>query len=251
MISLQNINKAFIVQNQTTPVLHSVSLQIEAGVIHGITGASGAGKSTLLRLINGLEKPTNGTVSVKGQDITLLSDKQLRQTRQSIGMIFQQFNLLDNKTVRGNVMTPLEIAGMPKKEQYIRAEECLHFVGLQNKADHYPAQLSGGQKQRVAIARALANNPEILLCDEPTSSLDPQTTGEILDVLRHINEQLKVTIVIVTHQMDVIRSLCTHVSIMDNGRIIKTFATEPTHLLHTKNNAEWYLEHLLPKAGHR
>lgn len=163
---------------------------------------------------------------VNGSDLTQMTEIQLREARRSIGMIFQQFNLLHNRTVSGNVATPLELAGIPKKERALRVAECLRFVGLLDKAAQFPAQLSGGQKQRVAIARALANHPRVLLCDEPTSSLDPKTTVEILEVLRHINETLGVTIAIVTHEMDVVKRTCHSVSVMENGSITDTFALQ-------------------------
>jgi D-methionine transport system ATP-binding protein len=180
--------------------------------------------------MNLLERPDNGTVRVGEQLLTSLSDKELRKARQNIGMIFQQFQLVLNRTVAENVEMPLELVGMPKQKRLKRIEECLHFVGISDKKDAYPAQLSGGQKQRVAIARALANNPDVLLCDEPTSSLDPKTTIEVLQVLRHIKETLGVTIVIVTHEMDVVKSICEHVSIMKEGRIVESFAIEPQGL---------------------
>lgn len=200
-------------------------------------------------MMNVLEIPDEGRVLVNGCDLTQMTETQLREARRSIGMIFQQFNLLHNRTVSGNVATPLELAGIPKKRRGVRVAECLRFVGLLDKAEQYPAQLSGGQKQRVAIARALANNPRVLLCDEPTSSLDPKTTVEILEVLRHINQTLGVTIVIVTHEMDVVKSICQAVSVMENGSITDTFAlkersTEPTLPLPPS-----FREQLLGKAG--
>jgi D-methionine transport system ATP-binding protein len=226
MIEFNNVEKAFGNVKAVLPL----SLTINKGEIHGIVGTSGAGKSTLVRMMNLLERPDNGTVRVGEQLLTSLSDKELRKARQNIGMIFQQFQLVLNRTVAENVEMPLELVGMPKQKRLKRIEECLHFVGISDKKDAYPAQLSGGQKQRVAIARALANNPDVLLCDEPTSSLDPKTTTEVLQVLRHIKETLGVTIVIVTHEMDVVKSICEHVSIMKEGRIVESFAIEPQGL---------------------
>lgn len=177
----------------------------------------------MLRIINVLERPDSGHVIVNGQDLTLLRSRQLREARRSIGMIFQQFQLVSNRTVLGNVSIPLELARVPKADRNIRAAEVLEFVGLKEKAKSYPSQLSGGQKQRVAIARALANFPKVLLCDEPTSSLDPKTTEGILSVLQDINRELGVTIVIVSHEMDVVNRICDHISVMERGRLITTY----------------------------
>jgi D-methionine transport system ATP-binding protein len=237
MIEFNNVEKAFGNVKAVLPL----SLTINKGEIHGIVGTSGAGKSTLVRMMNLLERPDNGTVRVGDQLLTSLSDKELRKARQNIGMIFQQFQLVLNRTVAENVEMPLELVGMPKQKRLKRIEECLHFVGISDKKDAYPAQLSGGQKQRVAIARALANNPDVLLCDEPTSSLDPKTTTEVLQVLRHIKETLGVTIVIVTHEMDVVKSICEHVSIMKEGRIVESFAIEPQGL---NEDEDHYIEDL-------
>lgn len=203
--------------------VQSVSLTIREGSIHGIIGPSGAGKSTLLRMMNVLEPPDQGSVIVGGQDLTQLPEAKLRLARRSMGMVFQQFHLLHNRTVSGNVAVPLELASVKSKQRKERIQECLQFVGLLDKADQYPAKLSGGQKQRVAIARALAHRPRVLLCDEPTSSLDPVTTAEVLAVLRHINESLGVTIVIVTHEMEVVKEICHEVSVMEQGRLIDQF----------------------------
>lgn len=227
----------------------AVSLEVEKGAIHGIIGESGAGKSTLLRLINLLEVPDQGTVTVDGQILTEMPSKELRKARQKIGMIFQQFNLVYNVTVSRNVSIPLELAGVPKRERMERVKECLNFVGLTDKAEQYPAQLSGGQRQRVAIARALANNPGLLLCDEPTSSLDPRTTADILDVLKHINESLGVTVVIVTHEMDVVKSICTHVSVMEKGRIVDSFSRKDGDFRPAAVSSGKYREQILVKAG--
>lgn len=204
--------------------VQDVSLHIERGTIHGIIGSSGAGKSTLLRMMNVLERPDVGVVTIDGKRLTTMTDDQLRLARQQIGMVFQQFNLVHNRTVSKNIEIPLELAGVPKSQRQQRVLECLELVGLSDKGNDYPAQLSGGQKQRVGIARAIANHPHVLLCDEPTSALDPKTTSGILDVLRQINQQLGVTIVIVTHEMDVVRSLCDTVSVMENGIITESFS---------------------------
>lgn len=228
MISLYGVSKRYNERgsraDQGFEALSSVSLEVGQGEIHGIIGSSGAGKSTLLRMLNGLEKPDDGEVVVNGQHLTQMNEQSLRQARRSIGMIFQHFNLVSNRTVSGNVCMPLELAGMPRAQRVERGLEVLRFVGLEDKAGQYPAQLSGGQKQRVAIARALASRPDVLLCDEPTSSLDPQTTNGILDVLRHINETLGVTIVVVTHEMEVARRLCHRISVMKDGRLVRTLS---------------------------
>nr|WP_229522458.1 ATP-binding cassette domain-containing protein [Paenibacillus monticola] len=226
-----------------------VSIEVKAGAIYGIIGASGAGKSTLLRMINLLEVPDSGTVTVDGHILTEMSDKRLRKERQKIGMIFQQFNLVYNVTVSRNVAIPLELAGLPKRERINRVQECLDFVGLTDKAEQYPAQLSGGQRQRVAIARALANNPKLLLCDEPTSSLDPVTTADILNVLRHINESFGVTVVIVTHEMDVVKTLCSHISVMESGKIIDSFSREDGGFQPAAVSSGSYRDQILGKAG--
>jgi D-methionine transport system ATP-binding protein len=244
VISLQNISKSYKQNLTAFQAVQSVSLKIEKGEIHGIIGASGAGKSTLLRLINLLETPDEGTAVVDGNSLTMLSNRKLREARQSIGMIFQHFNLVANKTVFDNVSTPLELAGYSKKERLERVKECLEFVGLVDKKKQYPAQLSGGQKQRVAIARALANKPTILLCDEPTSALDPQTTGGILEVLQTINKKFGVTIVIVSHEMEVVKSICNKVTVMESGRVLKTVPIEPQGFVIPRNDPKWFIEQL-------
>jgi D-methionine transport system ATP-binding protein len=223
MIEFREVSKTFNTPNGPLRAVDSVSLTIERGEIFGLIGFSGAGKSTLLRMINLLERPDEGTVTVGGVDLTGLSMRELRRRRLSIGMIFQHFNLLNNLTVYDNVSFPLEIAKVPKAERKRRIEECLEMVGLLDKAKVYPAKLSGGQKQRVAIARALANRPEVLLCDEPTSSVDPQTTGSILASLKEINEKLGITIVLVTHEMNVVKAICNKVAVMEHGRIVEQF----------------------------
>lgn len=224
MISLESVSKYFGKMGNDNAAVQEVSLHIERGTIHGIIGSSGAGKSTLLRMMNVLERPDRGVVTVNGKRLTTMTDHQLRLARQQIGMVFQQFNLVHNRTVSKNIEIPLELAGVPKSQRQQRVYECLELVGLLDKGSDYPAQLSGGQKQRVGIARAIANHPQVLLCDEPTSALDPKTTSGILDVLRQINQQLGVTIVIVTHEMDVVRSLCDTVSVMENGLITESFS---------------------------
>jgi D-methionine transport system ATP-binding protein len=222
MINLDRIEKTF--HSTSGGDVHAVlptTLEILRGEIFGIIGRSGAGKSTLLRLINRLEEPTAGHVYVDGLEITALRSAALRNARRAIGMIFQSFNLLQNRTVLGNATFPLEIAGVTRREARARARECLALVGLEDKTDNYPAQLSGGQKQRVAIARALAPRPKVLLCDEPTSALDPLTADSILRILRDVNHQFGVTIVVVTHSMDVVRMLCQRVAVMEHGRVVK------------------------------
>lgn len=199
----------------------NVSLAVEAGQIYGIIGYSGAGKSTLIRLLNGLETPTSGRIDVGGFDIARAKGSHLRQARLKIGMVFQHFNLLWSRTVSQNIAFSMQIAGVPKAQIAPRVAELIALVGLQGREDAYPSQLSGGQKQRVGIARALANNPSVLLCDEATSALDPQTTDAILDLLLDINRQLKLTIVLITHEMHVVRKICHRVAVMENGRIVE------------------------------
>ncbi|MCR4740828.1 MAG: ATP-binding cassette domain-containing protein [Lachnospiraceae bacterium] len=220
-IEIKNLTKDFEVDGQVITALKDVSLSIEKGDIFGIIGMSGAGKSTLVRSINYLEKPTDGTVSVDGVELGSLTEKELRKKRSKIGMIFQNFNLLEQKNVIDNVCFPLEIGGIKKKEARVRAKELLQLVGLSDKERAYPSQLSGGQKQRVAIARALATNPDILLCDEATSALDPQTTGSILELIKEINEKFGITVVIITHQMSVVTDICKKVAIIDGGRLVE------------------------------
>lgn len=226
VIRLQAVQKTFQLPNgQRFDAVRSVSLDIAAGDVFGLIGKSGAGKSTLLRLINLLERPDAGQVRVGGRDLTALSRHELRETRQNIGMIFQQFNLLQNATVFENVAFPLRIHGRNAKSDIdARVRECLALVGLEDKIHSYPAQLSGGQKQRVAIARALAPRPQVLLCDEPTSALDSETTQSILDTLREINQKLGVTIVIVTHELSVVEALCRHVAVVEQGQAVEQFA---------------------------
>lgn len=218
-IVIEHVSKTFSSKDGTVEALKDVNLTIESGDIYGIIGMSGAGKSTLVRCMNYLEQPTEGNVFIKDKELGILSEKELRKQRESIGMIFQHFNLLMQKSVLENVCFPLYIQGRKKKEARVRAAELLEIVGLSDKAKAYPAQLSGGQKQRVAIARALASDPKILLCDEATSALDPQTTSSILELLKDINQKFGITIVIITHQMSVVREICTHVAIMKDGQV--------------------------------
>lgn len=220
-IEIKNLTKKFEVKDHTVTALSGVSLSIEKGEIYGIIGMSGAGKSTLVRSINYLEKPTDGQVIIDGVDLAELSKKELRKKRSEIGMIFQSFNLIEQKNVLDNICFPLEIAGEKKKVARTRAKELLGLVNMAEKEKSYPSQLSGGQKQRVAIARALATNPKILLCDEATSALDPQTTESILNLIKDINEKLGITIVIITHQMSVVTDICHKVAIIENGHLVE------------------------------
>ena len=222
MIILDNVTKTFQTQdgNWFTAV-EPTSLNIKQGEIFVLMCYSGAGKSTLLRLINLLERPDSGKVTIDGKELTALSNHDLRHARQNIGMIFQQFNLMANRTVAENVAFALEIAGWEKAKIMPRVMECLEIVDLANRANHYPAQLSGGQKQRAGIARALAPSPHVMLADEPTSALDPATTKSVLNCLKDINEKFNVTIVIVTHEMSVIRRLCNRVALLDGGRLLE------------------------------
>jgi D-methionine transport system ATP-binding protein len=219
LIQIRGLSKVFSTESGDVNVLEDIDLDIKEGEIFGIIGMSGAGKSTLVRCLNFLEKPTKGTVYFDNQDLSALSQKELYKVRQSMGMIFQQFNLLMQRNVLRNVCFPLEIAGVRKREAEIRAHELLEMVGLSDKAMAYPSQLSGGQKQRVAIARALASNPKVILCDEATSALDPATTKGILALLKDINKRLGITIVIITHEMSVVEEICQRVAIIDSRRI--------------------------------
>ncbi|NGR09246.1 methionine ABC transporter ATP-binding protein [bacterium SGD-2] len=221
MIVLENLRKTYATPERVSHALAGVSLRIERGEIFGIIGRSGAGKSTLIRMLNLLERPTEGRVEIDGQEITALSEAELRRFRQSVGMVFQHFNLLSSRTVIDNVCFPLRLAGMGRREQRERAHEVLALVGLSEHAHKYPRQLSGGQQQRVGIARALANKPRLLLCDEATSALDPETTQSILRLLLDINRRLGLTIVLITHGMDVIRAVCDRVAVIDAGVIVE------------------------------
>ena len=222
MIKFVDISKTFTVKKQKVQALSHISLEINKGDIFGVIGFSGAGKSTLLRMVNALEKPSTGQVIVNGEDINTLNITRLRQVRKQIGMIFQQFNLLNSKTVYDNVAIPLVLNKMAPEEIHKRVLELLQFVELSDKTAAYPNQLSGGQKQRVGIARALATNPSILLCDEATSALDPETTEAILKLLEKINKELKITILVVTHEIHVIQRLCNKVAVMEKGKLVET-----------------------------
>ena len=222
MIRFEHVSKTFQTKNGPFDALKDVSFEIEKGDIYGVIGYSGAGKSTLIRMVNALETPTSGNVWVEGKDIGTLKQKELRNLRKGIGMIFQQFNLLESKTIYDNVAIALKLNGVSKKDIEKRVTELLDFVELSDKKYSYPGQLSGGQKQRVGIARALANNPSILLCDEATSALDPKTTDSILELLKKINEMLHITIVIITHEMNVIQKICNKVAVMDYGQVVET-----------------------------
>jgi len=221
LIVLENLRKTYATPERVSHALAGVSLRIERGEIFGIIGRSGAGKSTLIRMLNLLERPTEGRVVIDGQDITAYSEAELRKFRQSVGMVFQHFNLLSSRTVIDNVCFPLRLAGLSRREQRERAHEVLALVGLSEHANKYPRQLSGGQQQRVGIARALASRPRLLLCDEATSALDPETTQSILRLLIDINRSLGLTIVLITHGMDVIRSVCDRVAVIDAGQIVE------------------------------
>ena len=221
MIEICNLSKSFITAGGTVDALRNVSLTIRDGDIYGIIGMSGAGKSTLVRCINMLERPTEGTVLMDGVDLGTLSKKEMQEMRHHITMIFQSFNLLMQRNCLQNIMLPLKLIHMPKDEAVKRAEELLETVGMPDKAKSYPAQLSGGQQQRIAIARALATSPKVLLCDEATSALDPKTTHDILSLIRSINQELGITVIIITHQMSVVQEICNRVAILENGAVVE------------------------------
>ena len=226
MIELKHISKTFPTADGVFQALDDINLTIRDGDIFGIVGMSGAGKSTLVRCINLLERPTAGEVVIDGQDLMELSAPQLREKRRSISMIFQQFNLLMQRTCLGNICFPMEIAGVPKAKARLRARELLETVGLPDKAEANPAQLSGGQKQRIAIARALASDPKVLLCDEATSALDPTTTRSILRLIQDINKRLGITVIVITHEMAVVEEICSHVAVLEHGRVMETGTVE-------------------------
>ncbi len=226
MIELKQISKRYGEGAQAFDALQGVSLHVPEGAVYGVVGASGAGKSTLVRCINLLERPSSGSVRVAGQELTTLSAAELRQARHRIGMIFQHFNLLESRSVSANIALPLALMGMGRREQAARVAPLLELTGLADKADQYPAQLSGGQKQRVAIARALASEPQVLLCDEATSALDPETTASILSLLQAINRRLGLTIVLITHEMEVVKRICDRVALLDRGRLIEEASVE-------------------------
>lgn len=221
MIELKNITKTYQTPKGEIHACRDVNLTIHDGEIFGVIGYSGAGKSTLVRIINQLEKQTSGEVLIDGEDISRLDNKALRHKRTEIGMIFQHFNLLWSRTVQKNIELPLEIAGVDKEVRKKKAKELIELVGLQGRENAYPSELSGGQKQRVGIARALANNPRILLCDEATSALDPDTTKQILELLKTINKKLNITIIMITHQMEVVQEICHHIAVMSNGVVVE------------------------------
>src|SRR6478609_373693 len=261
MIRLRNVSKTFDTPDGRLRAVSHVSLEIAAGEIHGIIGFSGAGKSTLLRTINLLERPDpdpETRIEVDGRDLLSLPKAELLRARQSIGFVFQNFNLLNNRTVAENIAFPLEIAGLPRAERAGRVAEVLSIVGLTDKARIYPAKLSGGQRQRVAIARALASRPKVLLCDEPTSSVDPQTTDNLLAFLRELNEKFGLTLVLVTHEMSAVNAICNHVAVMEAGEIVERFALrERSHapqsnlgklLLRDRATATLPLQQLVPSA---
>lgn len=238
MIEINQVNKIFYQGKKEIPALIDINLNIPQGTIFGVIGASGAGKSTLIRCVNMLEVPTSGQIIIDDVELTALSKSQLSEARRNIGMIFQHFNLLSSRTVFGNVALPLELAGKDKKHIQTKVSELLKLVGLEDKHETYPANLSGGQKQRVAIARALASDPKVLLCDEATSALDPATTQSILELLREINRKLKITILLITHEMDVVKSICHEVAIIGGGELVEKgtvgeiFAHPKTELAH-------------------
>ncbi|WP_096187802.1 methionine ABC transporter ATP-binding protein [Evansella halocellulosilytica] len=221
MITFENVSKVFGDGEEGIAAVKDVSLKVNKGDIYGVIGFSGAGKSTLVRCVNLLERPTSGRVLVNGQNMTDLSAQQLRDARKKIGMVFQHFNLCESKTVFNNVAIPLKLSKVAKEEVKQRVDELLEFVGLSDKATQYPDQLSGGQKQRVGIARALATSPEVLLCDEATSALDPQTTESILHLIKKVNRELNITVLMITHEMNVIRQVCNKVAVMENGELIE------------------------------
>jgi D-methionine transport system ATP-binding protein len=226
MVRVEHLSKTFSARDERVDAVQDISFSIERGEIFGVIGLSGAGKSTLVRCLNLLERPTDGHVVIDGQDLAELSAKELRLARRQIGMIFQHFNLLMQRSVIKNVCFPMEIAGVKKKEARERAMEYLRMVGLEEKANAYPAQLSGGQKQRVAIARVLAGNPKLLLCDEATSALDPQTTKSILALLKEINERFGITMVVITHEMRVVKEICDRVAVLEKGHLVETGTVE-------------------------
>ncbi|HEV7950806.1 MAG TPA: ATP-binding cassette domain-containing protein [Glaciihabitans sp.] len=221
MISIQSVTKSFGAGERRTLALDAVSLEVAQGEIYGVVGQSGAGKSTLIRAVNLLERPDTGTITVDGRELTALGPNDLRVARQGIGMIFQHFNLLTSRTVQGNVELALEVIGVETRERKRRAADILDLVGLGAKANAYPSQLSGGQKQRVGIARALAGRPGVLLSDEATSALDPETTRSILELLKNLNEELGLTVLLITHEMDVVKTVCDSAALLEHGRIIE------------------------------
>ncbi|EOC1426139.1 methionine ABC transporter ATP-binding protein [Cronobacter dublinensis] len=245
MITLEGLSKTYA--GEGCPALDDVSLTVPQGAVYGILGRSGAGKSTLLRCLNLLERPTSGRILMNGADITRLDDRALRQHRARTAMVFQHFNLLHARTVADNVAVPLEITGVPRPARRERVAELLELVGLADKADAFPSRLSGGQKQRVGIARALAARPQVLLCDEATSALDPDTTASVLALLADINRQLGLTIVLITHELEVVKAICDHAALLENGRLVESgrladLLTAPWSVLRqtlVRDNAAW------------
>ncbi len=245
-IEIRGLSKIYPIPGGEVHALTNINLTIEKGDIYGIIGMSGAGKSTLIRCLNRLDTPTDGQILIDGENILAMDKKRLRATRRRMAMIFQQFNLLMQKSVARNVRYPLDIAGVPKKQANERVMELLKIVGLEDKANAFPAQLSGGQKQRVAIARALASDPEMLLCDEATSALDPMTTQSILALLQKINQELGITVVLITHEMAVIRQICNKVAILDGGLLAEEGTVDDV-FMHTKSAAGRRLFGILPE----
>lgn len=245
-IEIRGLCKVYPIPGGEVHALTNINLTIQKGDIYGIIGMSGAGKSTLIRCLNRLDTPTDGQILIDGENVLAMNKKQLRATRRRMAMIFQQFNLLMQKSVARNVRYPLDIAGVPKKQANERVMELLKIVGLEDKANAYPAQLSGGQKQRVAIARALASDPEMLLCDEATSALDPMTTQSILSLLQKINQELGITVVLITHEMAVIRQICNKVAILDGGLLAEEGTVDDV-FMHTKSAAGRRLFGILPE----
>ncbi|MFL0250439.1 methionine ABC transporter ATP-binding protein [Clostridium neuense] len=242
MISIKNLGKSFNTPYGKVEVLKGINLEIKKGDIFGIIGFSGAGKSTMVRCLNLLEKPDEGTITIGDKDMTKLNKKELRKAREKIGMIFQQFNLFDSKTVFDNVAFPLKVAGYPKNKINERVHEILELVELKDKEKAHPAQLSGGQKQRVGIARALANNPDVLLSDEATSALDPQTTYSILELLKNINKKLNLTIVLITHELDVVKYCCNNVAVIERGVIMEEGSTDEVFLNPQSDTAKVFID---------
>lgn len=249
MITIDGLNKRYQTSHGVVPALRDINLRIEKGEIFGIIGLSGAGKSTLIRCLNRLEEPDSGTVTIEGIDITSLGIAELREARKKIGMIFQHFNLLDSRTVHANVAFPLELSGYTRRDIDLRVAEILELVGLSDKSGAYPAQLSGGQKQRVGIARALANHPDVLLSDEATSALDPQTTNFILELLADINRKLGLTIVLITHEMNVIHQICSKVAVLDKGEIVETGPVEQLFSRPSSTTMQLFLAHSAYQQG--
>lgn len=246
MIKIEGLTKTYTSRKNTVTAIENISLHIPKGAIFGIIGLSGAGKSTLVRCINRLEEPTEGSIIIDGEDITKMNAQELRKARQKIGMIFQHFHLLQSRTVFDNIAYPLEVAGYKKEAIKRRVQELLPLVGLEDKANVYPSQLSGGQKQRVGIARALATNPKVLLCDEATSALDPQTTLSILELLKSINKQFGLTIILITHEMKVVKEICTDVAVIDSSQIVEQGPVEQVFIQPQSAIAKEFVSSVFP-----